>query len=119
VAIVGGGISGLALALALQQRGFANVRVFERDTDFSQRRQGYGLTMQQGATALRAMGFTTAATCGAGGIQSTRHLVMDQAGRQLGQWGSRVWGGSKKRRQATRQNVHIARQVCVCICFVR
>ena len=51
VAIIGCGIGGSALALALQQRGIS-VKVFERDVDFSQRKQGYGLTMQQGAIAL-------------------------------------------------------------------
>ena len=38
VAIVGGGIGGAALALALQQRGVA-VRVFERDRCFAERAQ--------------------------------------------------------------------------------
>lgn len=46
VIIVGGGIGGFALALALQQRGI-HVRVYEKDTCFSERAQGYGLTMQQ------------------------------------------------------------------------
>ena len=47
VAVIGGGIGGAALALALQQRGIS-VLVFERDASFHERRQGYGLTMQQG-----------------------------------------------------------------------
>jgi len=64
VAISGGGIGGsaehnwqdtcwlgCALALALQQRGF-DVLLFEKDTSFSQRRQGYGLTLQQGCVKL-------------------------------------------------------------------
>jgi len=45
VAIVGGGIAGLALAVALQQRGVP-CRVFERDAGFDGRKQGYGMTMQ-------------------------------------------------------------------------
>ena len=44
IAIVGGGIAGLSTALALQRRGF-NVTVYERDPAFSDRRQGYGLTL--------------------------------------------------------------------------
>ena len=44
VVIVGGGIAGLGCALALQQQGF-HVSVFERDTTFADRRQGYGLTL--------------------------------------------------------------------------
>lgn len=41
VAIAGGGIGALALAIALQQRGIS-LRVFEKDRDFDERRQGYG-----------------------------------------------------------------------------
>jgi heterodisulfide reductase subunit A-like polyferredoxin len=44
IAIVGGGIAGLASALALQQKGF-KVTVYERDQLFEDRRQGYGLTL--------------------------------------------------------------------------
>jgi salicylate hydroxylase len=46
VLIVGGGIGGCALALALQQRKIS-VRVYERDISIDDRSQGYGLTMQQ------------------------------------------------------------------------
>ena len=55
VAIVGGGIGGFALALALQQRGMGPVRVYERDDDFHTPSQGYGFTLQQGAIAVRAL----------------------------------------------------------------
>ena len=44
VAVVGGGIGGAALALALQQRGVA-VRVYERDSSFAERAQGYALAL--------------------------------------------------------------------------
>lgn len=54
VAIVGGGIGGLALALALQQRGMHAV-VYERDESFGQRAQGYGLTLQQAQTLIHAI----------------------------------------------------------------
>lgn len=46
VVIVGGGIGGCALALALQQRNIP-CRVYERDQSMDERTQGYGLTMQQ------------------------------------------------------------------------
>lgn len=52
IAIVGGGLGGLACALALQQRG-ARVAVFERDDSFEARAQGYGLTLQQASEAAR------------------------------------------------------------------
>jgi hypothetical protein len=57
VAIVGAGIGGAALALALQQRG-VKVQLYERDASFAARKQGYGLTMQKysGGTALSHLG---------------------------------------------------------------
>ena len=55
MAIAGGGVGGLALALALQHRSI-NCVVYERDADASTRKAGYGLTMQQGANALRDLG---------------------------------------------------------------
>ena len=79
IAIVGGGIGGLALALALLRRGEENIRimlafahsshdsfvtpgfkctVFEKDPSFQHRRQGYGLTIQQGSSALVALGLS-------------------------------------------------------------
>lgn len=58
VAVVGGGIGGCALALALQQRGIS-VQIFEKDDSFDARAQGYGLTMQQGMRTLRQLGFST------------------------------------------------------------
>ena len=55
VAIAGGGVGGLALALALQHRSI-NCVVYERDADASTRKAGYGLTMQQGGRALDEIG---------------------------------------------------------------
>ena len=46
VAVVGAGIGGAALALALQQRG-VRVALFDKDAGFASRKQGYGLTMQK------------------------------------------------------------------------
>ena len=74
VAIIGGGIGGLALALALQQRG-VRCAVYERDNSIGERSQGYGLTMQQGGTALRAIGLTQAVTTA--GLHSTAHYSFD------------------------------------------
>jgi 2-polyprenyl-6-methoxyphenol hydroxylase-like FAD-dependent oxidoreductase len=54
--IVGGGIGGLALAVALQKRGFSS-QIYERDLDFNSRRQGYSLTIQKnGFKALEKLG---------------------------------------------------------------
>ena len=50
VGIIGGGIGGFALALACQHRNIP-FTVFERDGNFDERRQGYGLTMVSGKRA--------------------------------------------------------------------
>ena len=122
VAIVGGGIGGIALAAALQHRHIPCV-VYERDTSFEERKQGYGLTMQQGARALRSLGFFSFSddndkngdNSGSNvkfGIHSTRHKVHKPDGTVVGEWGMKVWGGrhEKGRKHAKRQNAHISRQ---------
>jgi len=125
VAVVGGGIGGIALALALQHRGVP-CDVYERDGGFDERSQGYGLTMQQGARAIRALGLGTSHGNGGGdddsreddggggdefGIHSKRHVVHKTDGTIVGQWGIKVWGRPEtKAKHASRQNAHIARQ---------
>lgn len=55
IAVIGGGIGGLGFALAMQLKGY-EVTVFEKDESFNSRRQGYGLTIQQGSRALKLLG---------------------------------------------------------------
>jgi len=120
VAVVGGGIAGLALAAACRHRGMA-VTVFERDAHFHQRQQGYGLTLQQAAPQLRALGISQQQL--KGGITSTKHIVHGPDGTVKGEWGMRKWLGEAKGgnnddnnskgetlKRRKRQNVHIARQ---------
>ncbi|GBG26664.1 Zeaxanthin epoxidase, chloroplastic [Hondaea fermentalgiana] len=64
VVIVGAGIGGCALALALQQRKIP-CTVYERDPGFSSRAQGYALTMQQASNTLRRLGFRDLVNLGA------------------------------------------------------
>lgn len=64
VVIVGGGIGGCALALALQQREIP-CTVYERDPSFGSRAQGYALTMQQASNTLRRLGFRDLVNLGA------------------------------------------------------
>ncbi|KAL1519108.1 hypothetical protein AB1Y20_003373 [Prymnesium parvum] len=104
VAVVGGGIGGLAAALALQQRG-VDVAVFERDGSFFERSQGYGLTLQQGWSSVRALGVAEAVA--AAGVSSTRHVAMDAQGRVLGTHGSAAQDSPPRGR---RRNVHVPRQ---------
>ncbi len=104
VAIVGGGIGGIALAVALRHRGIPFV-VYEKDSRFDQRRQGYGLTLQQARRALQALGIFEASDDESGrssrsgrileehAVTSTKHVVHTPDGKQVGEWGLRRWVG--------------------------
>ncbi len=105
VAIIGGGIGGIALAIACMHRGIP-FTLYERDGGFSARSQGYGLTLQQASKAIEAFGIPSLAE----GIISTRHIVHDTEGKVLGQWGIRKWCGENEDNSPKRTNIHIARQ---------
>jgi salicylate hydroxylase len=83
VVIVGGGIAGLAAAIALQQNDIP-VRIFERDIQFHGRRQGYGLTMQATKT-LAELGILDA--CRAADTISDEHWTFHADGHILGYFG--------------------------------
>ena len=80
VGVVGGGIGGMAAALACQRLGL-DCSVFEADGGFDDRRQGYGITVQQGGTALRRLGVPIE------GIAAGHHYAFDSTGRTLGCYG--------------------------------
>lgn len=114
IGVIGAGIGGLAFAAACQHRNM-DVTVFERDKHFDDRSQGYGLTMQQAAPQLAALGITHLEK----GVTSVKHVVHDQNGTVKGQWGMAVWSPHKfesaetqwnKTQIKKRQNVHIPRQ---------
>ena len=54
VAIIGGGIGGTALAVACLHRGIP-FTLYERDSNFNDRSQGYGLTLQQASKEIKAL----------------------------------------------------------------
>jgi 2-polyprenyl-6-methoxyphenol hydroxylase-like FAD-dependent oxidoreductase len=105
IAIIGGGIAGVALAVACLHRGIP-FTLYERDRSFDTRSQGYGLTLQQGSKALAGLGILYLED----GVTSTKHLVHTTEGKIIGEWGIRKWGRSDKKAAPKRQNVHIARQ---------
>lgn len=105
VAIIGGGIGGTALAVACMQRGIP-FTLYERDTSFDARSQGYGLTLQQASKAIAGLGITRLDE----GIISTRHLVHTPDGNVIGEWGLRKWKQLDQPSTAKRKNIHIARQ---------
>lgn len=105
IAIIGGGIGGVALAVACLHRGIP-FTLYERDNHFEQRSQGYGLTLQQASRAIQALGIIALED----GVISTRHVVHNAEGRILGEWGIRKWGVTETNASPKRTNIHIARQ---------
>jgi 2-polyprenyl-6-methoxyphenol hydroxylase-like FAD-dependent oxidoreductase len=105
VAIIGGGIGGVALAVACKHRGIP-FTLYERDSHFGERSQGYGLTLQQASKAIEGLGIFTLEH----GIVSTRHVVHTTDGKEIGEWGIRKWLPSELKTSVKRRNVHIARQ---------
>lgn len=105
VAIIGGGIGGIALAVACLHRGIP-FTVYERDRNFNTRSQGYGLTLQQASKAIQGFGISFLEN----GVVSTRHLVHTTAGKVVGEWGMRKWLGKSTMKSPKRSNIHVARQ---------
>jgi len=105
IAIIGGGIGGVALAVACLHRGIP-FTLYERDCSFDARSQGYGLTLQQASKAIQAFGITSLKE----GVVSTKHIVHSTDGKIIGEWGMRKWMQTNAKKSPKRTNIHIARQ---------
>ncbi len=105
LAIIGGGIGGVALAVACLHRAIP-FTLYERDSGFDTRSQGYGLTLQQASRAIEGLGLFSLQE----GVISTRHVVHTTEGKVIGDWGVRVLESSAAKTPPKRTNVHIARQ---------
>lgn len=105
VAIIGGGIGGVALAVACLHRRIP-FTLYERDNHFDARSQGYGLTLQQASKAIEGLGIFALVN----GVISTKHVVHTTDGKKIGEWGVRKWMQADIKIPSKRSNVHIARQ---------
>jgi 2-polyprenyl-6-methoxyphenol hydroxylase-like FAD-dependent oxidoreductase len=105
VAIIGGGIGGVALAVACLHRGIP-FTLYERDSGFDTRSQGYGLTLQQASNAIKGFGLFSLKQ----GLTSTSHVVHTTEGKVIIEWGMRMRMSSNATKSPKRTNVHIARQ---------
>lgn len=103
VAIIGAGIGGMALAVACLHRGIP-FTLYERDSNFDARAQGYGLTLQQASNAIKGLGIFSLKEGG----HSTRHVVHTTEGKEITEWGVRTH--SKIKNFPRRINIHIPRQ---------
>lgn len=105
IAIIGGGIGGTALAVACLHRGIP-FTLYERDSNFEARSQGYGLTLQQASKAIKGFGIFSLDE----GVISTKHIVHTTDGKVIGEWGMRKWMPLDSKTVSKHTNVHIARQ---------
>lgn len=106
VAIIGGGIGGVALAVACYHRNIP-FTLYERDHNFNERSQGYGLTLQQASKAMKGFGIDKLEH----GVVTNRHVVHDTDGNILGEWGMRKWLENPNTKKPKNTNIHIARQL--------
>ena len=107
----------MALALALHGKGI-RCTVFERDKRFDERHQGYGLTLQKGGRAMKAL--DVAEQIAARGTWSSGHFIFNSEGDVLAFWGPKQVRENRVRssetssfdrvKQMGRHNIHIARQ---------
>jgi len=105
VAIIGGGIGGMALAVACMHRKIP-FTLYERDSGFETRSQGYGLTLQQASKAIEALGIFSLEES----LISKRHVVHTTDGKVIGEWGMNKWIPSDAKKSPKRINLLIARQ---------
>lgn len=105
IAIIGAGIGGVALAVACLHRSIP-FTLYERDSSFNVRSQGYGLTLQQATRAIQGLGISSLKEK----VISTRHLVHTPDGKVIGEWGMRKWMPQNADAAPKRTNMHIARQ---------
>jgi 2-polyprenyl-6-methoxyphenol hydroxylase-like FAD-dependent oxidoreductase len=105
VAIIGAGIGGVALAVACLHRGIP-FTLYERDSSFDARSQGYGLTLQQASKSLKGFGISSLKEA----VVSTRHIVHNTEGKIIAEWGMRKWIPLDTKKSPKHTNMHIARQ---------
>jgi 2-polyprenyl-6-methoxyphenol hydroxylase-like FAD-dependent oxidoreductase len=107
IVIVGSGLAGLSAAISLEQAGFSNVSIFERDDSFDRQKEGYGLTLTYNPKGpLASLGLLEQVAnedC-----PSRSHYLFRQDGSIMGYFGNTF---SKHRGLGQRGNLRIPRKV--------
>ena len=109
IVIIGGGLGGFAIGIGLLQHGFTDVTVYERDIGMDSRRQGYGLTILQGITALKRLQvFEQVHSLD---TPSRSHYIFDKDGSMIGFFGTVFWPEEDHQPKSRKKyNLHIGRQ---------
>jgi 2-polyprenyl-6-methoxyphenol hydroxylase-like FAD-dependent oxidoreductase len=110
IAIVGSGLAGLSTAISLEQAGFTNIAIYERDESLESRAAGYGLTLTYHPTGiLQKLGVleqVAAADC-----PSRCHYLFQSNGELQGYFGNAFSGTSDSARgTGQRGNLRVPRQ---------
>lgn len=107
IVIVGGGLAGLSVALALERAGFTQVSLFERDASFDDQEEGYGLTLTYNPkgplAALGVLEKVAQQDC-----PSRSHYLFRSDGSILGYFGNAF---SRHRGAGQRGNLRVPRKV--------
>jgi 2-polyprenyl-6-methoxyphenol hydroxylase-like FAD-dependent oxidoreductase len=107
--IIGGGLGGFAVGISLLQSGYKNVRVYERDKGMSIRRQGYGLTILQGISALKRLEVFDEVH--SYDTPSRSHYIFDKYGSLIAFFGTAFWPEENNELKSRKKhNLHIERQ---------
>ncbi len=92
------------------KNGFKNILVHERDVCMENRRQGYGLTILQGVSALKRMGvFDKVKDMD---TPSRSHYIFKSDGSIIGFFGTVFWPipETNSAKSSSKHNLHIGRQ---------
>lgn len=112
IAVIGGGLSGFAVAIMFKRNGYDRVTVYERDTAIGQRKQGYGLTLLQGITALKTLGGECFERVKNIDTPSRSHYIFDSDGNIINFFGTIFWPKSEVTyvpKKNKKYNLHISR----------
>ncbi|UJR08772.1 hypothetical protein I4U23_013028 [Adineta vaga] len=109
IVIIGGGLGGFAVGIGLLQHGYTDVTVYERDIGMDSRRQGYGLTILQGISALKR--FHVFEEVHSLDTPSRSHYIFDKYGSMIGFFGTIFWPEADNQPKAKKKhNLHSERQ---------
>ena len=107
IAIIGSGLAGLSTAICLQQAGFCNITIYERDESFASRKEGYGMTLTYNPRGILAQLGVLEALATADCPSRSHYLLQAPRGQVLGYFGNAFTAG---RGVGQRGNLRVPRQ---------